>query len=142
MKRVKRRRGSTIVEASLILIVFLMVLVEVLDIGQVMFFQAMLLDRARAGARYAAVNSYDAATIKNVMVYNAATVPAGSQAGLFGLRTSMVSSTRYDPGGPTDRIEVVISNFPLAFYGPFLAATFPNRTFRAVMPSQSLGAAE
>ena len=117
-----------------------MIFVEVLDIGQVMFFQAMLMDRVRAGARYAVVNSYDANVLKNVVVFNAAVAPLGAETGLFGLKTSMVTSNRFDPEGPSDRIEVIIANFPLAFYGPFLAATFPNRTFRAVMPSHSLGA--
>src|SRR5688572_14163522 len=121
MKHARRRRGSFLVEASLILIVFLMVLIGILDIGQFMFFQAMLTDRVRAGARYAAVNTYDSATLKNVVVYNSPIAPQGNPAGLFGLQTSMVSANRYDPDGPSDRIEIIIANFPLAFYGPFLA---------------------
>lgn len=138
MRNVRLERGSALIEASLVLLVFAVTLLEILDIGQFMFFQAMLMDRARAGARYAQVNTFNSTNIANVVVYNNAT--GGSGTGLFGLTTSMVSVNRYDAGLSTDRIEIVITNFPLAFYGPMLLANFSSRSFRVVVPTQGLGA--
>lgn len=126
------------IETTLVLLVFTVTLLEILDVGQFIFFQAMLMDRARAGARYAQVNSFNAATVANVIVYNNAS--GGTGAGLFGLKTSMVTVNRYDAGLSSDRVEVIISNFPLVFYGPMLLTSFSSRTFRAVMPSGGLGA--
>jgi hypothetical protein len=125
-------------EGVLVLIVFLMAFLEVLDIGQLMFFEAMLGDRARAGARYAVVNTYDPVAIANVIAYNSPTAP-GTTTGLFGLQPSMVTVNRYNAGLAGDRIEVIISNFPLAFVGPFLSASFTSRQFRVVLPAQSMG---
>ena len=111
---------------------------EILDAGQFMFFQAMLMDRARAGARYAQVSTFNATTITNMIVYNDPN--GGSGAGLLGLQTSMVTVHHYDTGLATDRIEIIITNFPLRFYGPMLLSDFSSRVFRVVMPSQGLGA--
>jgi hypothetical protein len=98
----------------------------------------MLMGRAGAGARYAQLNTFDSTNITNVVVYN--TASGGTGQALFGLTTSMVTVNRYDAGLPTDRIEIVIRNFPLAFYGPMLLANFSSRSFRELVPSQGLGA--
>jgi hypothetical protein len=137
MNFLENRRGSALIETPLILLVFLLSFIEIIDVGQLMFLQSMLLDRVRAGARYASVSAYTPTVIANVVVYND---PAGGTgAGLFGLQTSMVSVQRYGAGLSSDRLEIVISNYPLAFYGPLLASTFRTRTFRAVMPIQGMG---
>jgi hypothetical protein len=138
MRKRRLERGSALIETSLVLLVFSVTLLEILDMGQFMFFQAMLMDRARAGARYAQVNTFNSTSITNVVVYNNASGGAGR--GLFGLTTAMVSVNRYDAGLQTDRIEIVITNFPLAFRGPMLLADFSSRSFRVVVPSQGLGA--
>jgi hypothetical protein len=68
-------------------------LVGIVDFGQFLFFHQVLTDRARAGARYAAVNPYNATSIQNVVVYNSPTAPNGNPTGLFGLTTSNVTVT-------------------------------------------------
>ncbi len=138
----RRERGSTLIEGALILLVFLSSLLGVIDLGQVLFFHLMLADRVRAGARFAIVNNYDTAAIANMVVYNSITAPGGGGSGLFGLKTSMVSVNRYDIGTSADRIEVDISNFPIAFYSPLLAGPLSPRTFHSVMPIESLGASQ
>lgn len=138
MRPHSRERGSALLESTLVLLVFAVTLLETLDVGQFIFFQAMLMDRARVGARYAQVNSFNASAVANMVVYNNSN--GGTGAGLFGLNTSMVTVNRYDAGLSTDRIEVIISNFPLAFRGPMLLANFSSRKFRVVMPSSGMGA--
>jgi len=54
MSRRRARAGSTLVEASIVLVLFLVLLIGILDVGQVMFFHHVLTQRVRAGARYAA----------------------------------------------------------------------------------------
>jgi hypothetical protein len=134
----KRRRGSSLLESCVILLLFLGLLIGVADISQVMFFHHFLQQRVRAGARYAVVNVYDAAAIRNVVVYNSKT--AGT-IGLFGLQPSMVSVNLYDAGTPEARVEVAISGFRMRFISPWLTGDFSPGPFRSVLPVESGGSA-
>lgn len=131
-----RQRGSTLVESSIVLLLFLVILIGVLDSAQILFFHHFLNERARAGARYAALHSCDPATVRNVVVYNTPT-PDPDASGLFGLATAMVGVFRYDSGGGADRIEVRITGFQLRFLSPWLAGIFTPGPFRAVRPVES-----
>ena len=132
----KRRRGSTLVESSVVLLLFLVLLIGVLDMGQILFFHQFLSERVRAGARYAAVHQYDEATIRNVVAYNSAT-PGDQAAGLFGLTPGMVQVQRYP-----NRVEVGIRGYNMRFLSPWLAGAFTPGPFRAVVPIESAGTAE
>ena len=112
------------VESALVLLPFVLTLIGILDMGQVLFFYETLHERARAGARYAAVNSYDPLAIKNVVVYNTA---GGTGSPLFGLNTSMVTVNRYDLATPEERVEVTISNYPVKLFSPLLAGVSLHR---------------
>jgi hypothetical protein len=136
-----RRKGSTLIESSVILLTFLVILIMLMDAGQILFFHQFLSDRARAGARYAAVHTFNATTIKNVVVFEN-TAPASGTAGLFGMNTSMVSATRYGSGTATDRVVVQVSGFKMRFLTPWLAGVFTPGPFSAVMPMESAGTAQ
>ena len=142
MKARDARKGSTLVESSIILMVFMVLFVGIMDMGQVLFFHNFLNDRVRIGARYAVVHSYDPAAIKNIVVYNSAVAPGGTSIGLFGLTPAMVAVSRYDPGTPNDRIEISVSGYRLRLYSPWIARQFTPGPFRAVMPLESAGAAQ
>ena len=58
------------VETSLVLLTFLMLLIGIIDFGQVLYFHQSLVERARAAARYGAINPTDTTGIQNVAVYN------------------------------------------------------------------------
>lgn len=126
-------------ETVLTLLGVVLMITAVMDLGQILMFMQYFTERSRAGARYATVNAYNADTVKNFVVYNNPT--GGSGPGFLGLHTSNVTVNRYDQGTPADRIEVVISNFPLRFYTPFLAGVYRPRPFRSVTPVESLGVA-
>jgi hypothetical protein len=132
-----RRRGSTLVESSIVLLLFLTILIGVLDFGQVLFFHHFLMDRVRVGARYAAVTNPDAAAVRNYVAYNTA-APAPGAVPLFGLDPAMVQVTRQDAGTAADRIQVKISTYNVRFLSPWLAGTF-QPSFAAVMPMESAG---
>jgi hypothetical protein len=136
----KRRftRGSSLVESSIVLLVFLVFFIGILDMAQAMFLHQVLADRVRTGARYAAVNPYNVTSIQNVVAYNSST---GSGSGLFSITPSMVQVNHYDAGLPTDRIQVSINSYPIHFLSPWMPSTL-TRSFTAVMPMESGGSAE
>ena len=97
----------------------------------------------RTGARYAAVNNYDTQKITNMVLYNNPTAPEGiDKTGLFGLSAADIAVQRLDAGKAADRIEVKIPNHALSFLSPFFSKSSVNRTFKAVIPVESLGATE
>jgi hypothetical protein len=136
-----KKRGSTLVESSIVLLMFLVILIGVLDMGQILFFHQFLGERVRTGVRYAVVHPFNPAAIQNVVAYNSAT-PANGATGLFGLTAEMVAVSRYDAGTLSDRVEVKITGYQMRFLSPWLAGVFAPGPFRAVMPLESAGAAQ
>jgi len=59
MQKKHSERGSQMVETSLILLTFLLMLIGTIDFGQVLYFHQSLVERARAAARYGAINPTD-----------------------------------------------------------------------------------
>jgi hypothetical protein len=135
------RRGSTLVESAIVLLLFLVMLIGILDVGQVLFFHCFLNERVRAGVRYAVVHGYNAPEIQNVVAYNSKAPPDGAS-GLFGLTPSMVQVNHYSSGTADERIEVSVSTFTMHFLSPWLMRDFTPGPFRAVMPIESAGTAQ
>lgn len=138
-ERARGRRGQALVESALVLLTLVLTILGILDLGQFLFFQATFRERVRSGVRYAVVHTYDPQQIENFVLYDS---PIAGSRPLFGLAESMISVTRYGENTPDDRIEVTISNAPLRMYSPFLASFSARPVFRAVMPVESLGAAD
>jgi hypothetical protein len=136
-----RRRGSTLVESSVVMLLFLVILIGVLDLGQILFFHQFLGERVRTGARYAVVHPLNQAAIQNVVAFNTSS-PVNGSSGLFGLTAEMVSVSRHDAGTLSDRVEVKIAGYPMRFLSPWLAGAFAPGPFRAVMPLESAGSAQ
>ncbi|MSV36073.1 MAG: hypothetical protein EXQ47_10840, partial [Bryobacterales bacterium] len=86
-----RQRGSNLVEAALILLTFLLLLIGIVDFGQVLYFHQVLVERARTGARYGAVNPTNTTGIQNMVVYNTPTTSGSPSAVVGGLTTAMVN---------------------------------------------------
>jgi|SRR5690348_4504886 len=135
--RRKSERGSNLVESALILLTFLMLLIGVIDFGQVLYFHQSLTERARAAARYGAINPTDTTGIKNVAVYNTATVSGSPVAILPGMTTTMVNVQNLDANTADARIIVTISNYPINFISPYIAQQFNNRPVTVAMSAES-----
>ncbi len=131
------RSGSTVVEVSLLLTVALMTFIGILDVGSVVFRLQGLVERARAGARYAVVNTFNANSVKNVVVYGNS---AGNGNPLLGLTTSMVTATITDMGNNIRRIDVRISGYQFQFFTPMIAGVKTLPTVTVTMTAESLGA--
>jgi Flp pilus assembly protein TadG len=136
--RRNRRKGQTLLESSLVLTTLLLMLIGIVDFGQFLFFHQVLTDRARAGARYAAVNPYDVTSIQNVVVYNSPTAPTGSPAGLFGLTTSNVTVTPTPATGTPNYVQVSISGFPIHLISPFLTKSYTPRNIVATRQTENI----
>jgi hypothetical protein len=135
----RRRRGSTLVESALVLMLFIVILLGIMDFGQILFFHHVLTERARAGARYAVVHVWDVAAVQKYVARNDPAAADGTP-GLFGVTPAMVQVLHSDVGTPSERVEVRISSYQMRFLSPWLAGTFTPGPFRAVMPIESGGA--
>ena len=136
----KNRKGQTLLETSLVLSTLLLMLIGIVDFGQFLFFHQILTDRARAGARYAAVNPYDATSIQNVVVYNSPTAPSGSATGLFGLTTANVTVTPTPSAGSPSYVQVKISGFPIHLISPFLSKDYTPRDIVVTRQTENIAA--
>ena len=123
VRRRRGERGHAVMEGGLILLLFLGFLIGTLDFAQVLFFHQTLVERARAAARYAAVNPTDTTGVKNVAVYNTA-APGGTPTALVpGLLTSMVNVSSSGAGTPEARVKVTITGYPYYFFSPMISGS-------------------
>jgi len=141
LRSLQRRRGNALVEGALVLMPLLLVIIGILDFGQLLFLHQTFTERARAGVRWAVTNNYDTQQIRNFVLYNSPTAPGGNPPGLFGLTASEITVTRYDSGDQVkDRIEVSIHDVPMRFYSPLINKALAHRPFRVVRHVEALGA--
>src|SRR5215210_7883331 len=117
----RARKGVALVESSLVLLVFLMFCIGTLDFGQFLYFHQTLTERARAAARYGAVNWTDRTGIQNVALYND---PAGTGNGATALLPDLTAAMVAvclpgdvdcsDPSATTEsRITVTITGYQM-----------------------------
>jgi hypothetical protein len=136
----RRRRGSTLVEAAATLGVFLFTSITIMDLAQLTVMEQALVERARVGARYAALRGINSSAVVNVVLYNTPNPNGGGHA-LFNLGADSVSVERLDANTSADRVRVSILDFQLRTFSPFLQGRILPHTFSATVPVESLGAA-
>jgi len=114
------QRGNSALETVLTLVVFLAMLVGVFDIGTMLFVHQTITDRARNAARWGAVNTFDAPSIQNLVLYGATTQAQG-QIGFFGLTGANVVVTRpaASIATPEDRVVVTVT-YPVSLISVYL----------------------
>jgi Flp pilus assembly protein TadG len=107
-------------ESVLTLVVFLALFFGVFDVGEMLFVHQTLTDRTRNAARWGAVNTFDATSITNLVLYGA-TTPAQGQTPSFGLTASNVTVSRpaASVGQPEDRVIVTVT-YPVTLVSVFL----------------------
>jgi len=106
MKRA-RSRGQSIVESALILTAFMGLLLGTATVGESLFVREALADRARLAARWGALNPYNAATIRRVLLFGTE-IPAPGQSPLFGLTPAAVEVSNPGCPGPDCRVLVAV----------------------------------
>src|SRR4051812_26496320 len=95
------RSGQAVVEASLTLLVFLAILIGIMDFGQFLYYHQSLSERARAGARYAAVHGTDATHINSTQIANFTLYNDAAGAGGGGTPVAALLPFVNDPGAST-----------------------------------------
>ncbi|MCX6631304.1 MAG: pilus assembly protein [Candidatus Solibacter sp.] len=117
----RAERGSTSVELALVALLLFVVLIAIMDIGQFLFREQALVERARAAARWGTVTDpSNTAAIKNVVLYYKSTPPVGAIPYL-GLTADMVTVSAPDAGTDHHRLVVTISGHALSLVSPFLS---------------------
>ncbi len=132
----RARRGSTLVETALVLTVALTTLIGLIDIGSVIFRMQGLVERARAGARWGIVNTFNSTSVRNVVVYGNS---AGSGTPLLSLSPEMVSVVTEDLGDEHFRIRILISNYTVHFFTPFISGDRTLPPIDVSLTTESLG---
>ena len=138
------RRGQALVESALVLLVFLAFCIGTLDFGQYLYFHQALSERARAAARYGALNWTDRTGIQNVALYND---PAGTANGataiIPNLTADMVAvclpgdTDCSNPASTTEsRISVTITGYSMVTFNFVFPGSFTNRPIVANIPSE------
>ena len=71
----RRSKGQSLVETTFILAAFMGLVVGMAGIGGSLFIRQTLAERAHGAARWGAVNPYNAAAIRNIVLYGIAAPP-------------------------------------------------------------------
>ena len=135
--RNQKERGSAMLEGALVLLTFIMLLLGTVDFGQVLYFHQALTDRARAAARYGAVNPTDTAGIQNMAIYNQATTSGSPSPLLANLTSSMITVTNPATNTSNARVVVTIANYPINFFSPYIAQAFNARPVMVAASSET-----
>jgi Flp pilus assembly protein TadG len=137
-------RGQSLVEATFVILTLMALIVFIVDMGRIMLMDQYLVERARVGARMAAVNNWDQTAVANYVAYNSTTAPGGqtSTPGLLGVLPSNVTYTPPvgTPSDPSRYVKVTISGLTAFAFTPYMAGRFTLPVITVSLPAQSLGA--
>ena len=107
MTRACKQAGQSLVESALILTAFMGLLLGMASVGQLLFVSQTLADRVRMAARWGALNTYDPAPIRRLVLYGTAT-PAQGQIAFWGLSPAAVQVSNPGCPGLECRVSVAI----------------------------------
>ncbi len=107
MSRGRGQAGQSVIESALILAAFMGLIIGMAGIGQLLFVRETLADRARMAARWGALNSYDPAAIRRMVLFGTAEATPG-QSAFFGLSPAAVDVSNPGCPGPACRVSVAI----------------------------------
>ena len=119
------RRGQSMVEATLVLLVFFTLLLGIVDCGQVLFAHQSLVERVRSAVRWGVVHpGNNSDSIVNLVLYNQTNPPGGNTTSFLGLRPENVA-VRHQLATPDrsddETLRVTIVNFRSQFFSPWIA---------------------
>jgi hypothetical protein len=108
--------------------------IGVVDFGHFLFIHQALVDRAATGVRYGVVRQYDAAAVRNFVLYGQPTVPEGEPTGFLGLTSQMVNVQRIGESTDHDRLVVTVSGYPVNYFSPMMAKVANGLPITATLP--------
>jgi Flp pilus assembly protein TadG len=127
-----REAGTALVEAALVLIVFLTMFFGVFEASIVLYVHHTLGARTSRAARYASMNPGDSIAIQNVVLSNDPS--NGSDSGALGVTRAMVQVERTGTGTPADRVKVSVAGYQIPSLGLLSRTTFAVTTISSTTP--------
>jgi len=130
------RRGAVLIEATLVVMTFLVMCIGILDLGQFLYRQESLAERVRAVSRTAVVRNYTTNQVVNAIVYND---PASTSTGpgFLGLTRSNVTAAIFDPALNEKRLVVTVQNLSFQTFTPFLPRKMGTIPVRISIPLET-----
>jgi TadE-like protein len=122
--RSRKQAGQSLIESALVLTAFMGLLTGMAAIGESLFVRQTLADRARMASRWGALNNYDPAAIRRVVLFGSAQ-PAPDASAFFGLAPTAVDVSNPGCPGPACRISVAIPDHGIRSVEPVESATQP-----------------
>ncbi len=122
MRRGRAFKGQSLIESALILTAFMGLLVGMAGVGQMLFVRQTLADRARMAARWGAMNSYDPAAIRRVVLFGTAE-PAPGDNPFFAMTPAEVEVSNPGCPGPECRVSVAIPEHGIRSIEPMEKST-------------------
>lgn len=121
----RSEKGQSLVEATLVLLVFLAMVLGVFDCGQVLFAHQVLVERVRSAARWGMLHTERGSEpIMNLVLYNQPEEPKAAQPGYLGLKRENVRVVHRPAtaDAPDDELLTVsIINYESHFFSPWIA---------------------
>jgi hypothetical protein len=116
------KKGQSLVEATLVLLVFFALLLGVIDCGQVMYSHQVLQERVRSAVRWGSIHPFDASgdQVANMILY-AQPAPA-AQPEFLGLTRANIQVRASD-----DLLTVSIVNYQSHFFSPWFPSVISPR---------------
>ncbi len=131
-------RGSTLVEFSIAVTVFVTAMFAVMEFGRALWAHNALTDAARRGARYATLHTQaDSASVKNVVVYGN---PEGSGEPMLNNLSTGIVNVDYNNFGLNDgTVSVSIDEYQFQFVIPIFGATITMPSYKTTLTAESAG---
>ncbi len=120
--RATKQRGQSLIEASLVLLVFMTLLVGIMDLSQVVFAHQALNERVRSAVRWGSVHGWEGPeAIANLVLYDQPQAPARATEGFLGLKRENIEVLHRVPNKlqpDDDTLTVTIVNFEMPTFTP------------------------
>lgn len=135
------RRALAILEMALLLSLFLIFWFAICDWGIAYFVHESVVEKATAAVRWAVVNTYDAAKLKNIFLYDDANAD-GCASTWFSTRslnpaTDIVIS-RDGVGTRQERVTLTVRGYQWVRFTPFLRGTYVAGPVQVSLPVRDL----
>jgi hypothetical protein len=133
-----KTRGQSLVEATLVLLVFFAFILGVVDCGQVLYSHQALQERVRAAVRWGTLHPYDGTgdQLSNLVLYGQTAEPPGAQNPFLGLTRDNVQVHYQAPTAdrPDELLSVSIVNYQSHFFSPYMNTVISPRPVIVTAP--------
>ncbi len=138
LPRRKNRRGAAIVEATLLLPLFLIFWFGIIDWGIAFWIHETVVHRANSAVRWAVVNDFDIAKAKSKFLYDDPSA-SGDGSAWFSLTNPDVNVQLLGTSaGKDERVVMTVSNYQWMHFTPFFASRYLGRPIRVSIPIEDL----